>query len=110
MLSAAGHDVETVASQGMQSAADLNLIRACHSEGRCLVSLDLDFANPLRFRPSEFSGIVVLRLPSKPSPAHLFEAIETLIGALNQRDVTGRLWIVQRGRLREYQEEGVDDW
>ena len=25
--------------------------------------------------------------------------------ALNQRDISGKLWVVQRGRIREYQPE-----
>jgi predicted nuclease of predicted toxin-antitoxin system len=108
-LEGAGHDVETVAGQGLQSTPDTNLIAICRAEGRCLVTLDLGFANPLVFRPSEYPGIVVLRLPRRPSPEDLFAAIETLIGGLRQRTVEGRLWIVQRGRIREYQEERPDD-
>jgi predicted nuclease of predicted toxin-antitoxin system len=42
VLSEAGHDVATVAGQQMSGAADEDVIQACHSESRCLVSLDLD--------------------------------------------------------------------
>ena len=30
---------------------------------------------------------------------------ETLVGALGQREIKGKLWVIQRGRVREYQEE-----
>ncbi len=60
----AGHDVATVAAQRLTSAADREVIEACRREGRCLVTLDLDFANPLRFKPSDYPGISVTRLPS----------------------------------------------
>ncbi len=67
----AGHDVATVLEQALTSATDADLIRLCMEEGRALVTLDLDFANPLRFRPSLYAGIAVLRLPDKPSDAQL---------------------------------------
>lgn len=49
LFRAAGHDVATVPGQGLCSASDRELIMACKAEKRCLVSLDLDFANPLVF-------------------------------------------------------------
>lgn len=61
-----GYDVSTVPAQGFCSAADRVLIEACRKEHRCLVTLDLDFGNPLFFRPSGYAGIAVLRLPPKP--------------------------------------------
>lgn len=48
----------------VQQAEEAALIELCRQEGRAIVTLDLDFANPLRFKPSHFSGIAVLRLPS----------------------------------------------
>ncbi len=101
----AGHDVATVAAQRLTSAADHEVIEACRREGRCLVTLDLDFANPLRFKPSDYPGISVMRLPSKPSHADLLAAIETLVGGLAKDKIDGKLWIVESGRIRVYQEE-----
>ena len=103
LLRGAGHDVATIAGQELQSATDTAVITACKAEGRCLVTLDHDFANPLRFRPSDYAGIAVLRLPTSPSPQDLQDALRTLIGALALRDVHGKLWIIRRGRIREYQ-------
>ena len=57
ILSSAGHDVATVAEQQMSGAADEKLIQVSHAESRCIVTFDLDFANPLRFRPANYSGI-----------------------------------------------------
>ena len=51
--------------QQMESAPDTVVIEACRREGRALVTLDLDFANPLDYRPSEYTGIAVLRCPRK---------------------------------------------
>ena len=63
ILIQAGHDVATVPEQGLASATDEDLIKCCAEESRAILTLDLDFANPLRFRPSKFWGIAVLRLP-----------------------------------------------
>lgn len=64
ILRSYGHDVTTVVEQDMQSYPDIDLIRECKTESRCLVSLDLDFSNPLVFPPEDYSGIAVLRLSS----------------------------------------------
>jgi predicted nuclease of predicted toxin-antitoxin system len=47
ILEAAGHDACTVARQSLNGADDRQLIEACRAEGRALVTLDIDFANPL---------------------------------------------------------------
>ena len=105
LLAAAGHDVSTVPSQRMESEPDAAVIAACRSEGRALVTLDLDFANPLDYRPSEYPGIAVLRLPKKATAGDLFQAIATFAKGLEQNPLAGNLWIVERGRIRVYQQD-----
>ena len=63
-LQRAGHDVTTVGQQNLSGISDFDLIDLCTSENRALVTLDPDFANPLQFRPSDYAGIAVLRVPS----------------------------------------------
>ena len=99
---AAGHDVATVVDQRMQSASDGDVIAACTAEGRCLVTLDLDFANPLRFPPAHYAGIVVLRGPARLSAEDLDALGRTLVAALVGASINGKLWIVESGRVREY--------
>ena len=101
-LCEAGHDVATVVEQSMTSATDLDLIEVCRAERRCLVTLDLDFANPLVFPPASYSGIAVLRAPVQVSTDGLDELFQTLIDGLKGASVDGLLWIVERGRIREY--------
>src|SRR5262245_46235305 len=72
---AAGHDVATVAEQNLSGAEDADVLGECHREGRALVTLDLDFSNPLVFKPSAYSGIAVLRLPRRPSHNDLVIAV-----------------------------------
>ncbi len=104
ILRAADHDVSTVAEQGMQQAPDAELIEHCRAEGRCLVTLDLDFSNPLVFLPSRYAGIAVLRLPARPSHSDLFRLVETLAATLEREQIDGKLWIVEPARVRIYQE------
>lgn len=103
LLVQAGHDVCTVVDQNLTSTEDRNLANICAAEQRCLISLDLDFANTLLFRPSDYAGLVVLRLPPKPGPEDLLTCISTLILGLNNFDLSGKLWIVQGRRIREHQ-------
>ncbi len=102
LLAAAGHDVATIYDQNLTHAEDPQVIKACHEEGRCLVTLDLDFGNPLRFNPSDYSGIAVLKLPSKPSHDDLLNAVRTLVRAVESESIDAQLWIVERGRIRIY--------
>jgi hypothetical protein len=102
VLVADGHDVMTVHEQGMSGALDGELASTCAREGRALVTLDLDFASPIRFPPHAHAGIAVVRLPRRPAPDDLIGALESLVQALRTQPLDGRLWIVERTRIREY--------
>lgn len=104
----AGHDVETVPGESLSSASDRDLIDVCRREGRCLVTLDLDFSNPLIFKPREYAGIAVLRLPRRSTDTDLSDACEALIKGLRMASIDGRLWIVDRGRIREYRPDEAE--
>ena len=104
MLRQAGHDARTVSEQGVQGAPDRTLIETCRREGRCLVTLDLEFGNPLLFRPSDYHGIAVLRPHPRGTSEELYDGVRTLIGGLRRDSIQGILWIVQHRRIREYQE------
>jgi predicted nuclease of predicted toxin-antitoxin system len=97
-----GHDAVTVKAQQLSGVNDRKLIAVCKEEKRCLVTLDMGFGNPLVFPPEEYSGIAVLRLPARLSHTDIFDGCRTLISALERADISGKLWIVQRGRIREH--------
>lgn len=108
LLLVAGHDIATASEQLLTGATDSQLIAATSAEKRCLVTLDLDFANPLLFPPQHYSGIAVLRLPERASQEQLLTLVRTLCKALQTEFIDGRLWIVEIGRIRIYQEESSD--
>jgi predicted nuclease of predicted toxin-antitoxin system len=103
LLREAGHEVVTVPEEELCGATDKKLISVCRVEKRILLTLDLDFGNPLRFNPSRYAGIVVIRLPSRPANSDLSGAIKTLIGGLEKEEIRGKLWIVQRGKIRLFE-------
>ena len=101
---AAGHDVHTVRDEGLSGASDIAVLAAAIDEGRALVTIDLDFANPIRFPPSDTAGIAVLRLRDRTGRDDLDRVVDRLIIALGGSALTGRLWIVERDRVRQYEE------
>jgi predicted nuclease of predicted toxin-antitoxin system len=104
LLREAGHEVETVAEEDLRGTGDEELIAVCGAERRILITLDLDFANVLRFPPSRHAGVAVLRLPHPVELEAIHDRIETLLEAVEREgEPIGRLWIVERGRIREYQ-------
>lgn len=105
LLRDAGVDVATVASQDLSSSSDEALIEVCRAEGRVLVSLDRDFTNTVKFRPSRFAGIVVLRLPEPLQREEIEQALERVLSLAKTRSLNGRLWIVDSRRIREFSEE-----
>lgn len=105
LLAAAGHDVCTVAEQDLCSATDEQVSARCRSEGRGIVKLDLDFANPFRFPPAGHNGIAVLRASARMSEEVLDRLLATLIGALKTQPFEGALWIVEDGRVRVFESQ-----
>jgi len=102
LLAAAGHDVASTRDEQLAGAPDDKLIAHCASEARCLVTLDLDFASPLRFTPGAYAGIVVVRPPARPTLVLLEACIRTLLRGLRAEAPAGKLWIVELDRIREY--------
>lgn len=102
-LHSAGHDVSSVVAQDLSGSSDQTLIEICRVENRCLVTLDLDFANPINFPPQRFTGIIVLRPPKNRPFQGLLACLDFLIKALQSRDsMDGKLWIVSDKVIREY--------
>jgi len=66
IFAATGHDVQTVRAESLQGASDQQLYAVCCTEKRCLVTLDLDFANVTRFPPENAGGIVGHPRATKP--------------------------------------------
>lgn len=98
-LEDAGHDVSTVADERLQGAKDSLIAEICRAEGRCLITADLGFAQVLEYPPDQHPGIIVLRHP-KPTLAGMSLLIRQVVVMLDTHSPSGRLWIVEPGRIR----------
>lgn len=96
----ANHDAATVVQERLSGAPDDEVFERCIQEQRCLVSLDLDFANVIRFPPQNTAGIAVLRLHKHSSLGTLHRLTVNLLEMLKVEQISGRLWIVEAHRLR----------
>lgn len=101
----AGYDVETAVSERLSGADDETIFEACRREGRCLVTLDLDFADPIRFHSQHCGGIVVLHAPRRASAAFLKRLAAETVMAFERIPLHAGLWIVEPGRIRIHQRD-----
>jgi len=95
----AGHEAHSALEQALGGSVDPRLIEVCRLEGRALVTLDLDFANIHRYPPGRYAGIMVLRLGTQ-AYGPVTAALANAIALLQREALSGRLWIVEAGRVR----------
>jgi predicted nuclease of predicted toxin-antitoxin system len=108
IFQAAGHEVHTVRQESLQGAIDQQIFEICCQEERCLITLDLDFSDVVRFPPQKTGGIVVIRVPRNPSLSLLENLVKQFLQALEKMSVEKQLWIVEVGRIRIHQTEDDD--
>ena len=99
ILSHGGLQADTVADEGLKGADDSALAAASRSEGRVLVTLDLDFANIRAYPPAEYAGIIVLR-PKSQDKQSVLALVHRFALVLVNRLPAGELWIVESARIR----------
>ena len=68
-------------------------------EGRAPITLDTDFSDIRTYRPADYPGLVVLRLPRQSVP-EVTRVIRRLLELLKTNDCRHQLWIVERERIR----------
>ena len=99
LLAAAGHDAMTIHDQRMVGKPDPIVAAVCQTEGRALVTLDLDFSDIRAYPPGDYHGVIVLRPRTQAKPAVL-GLISQIIPLLDSEPLHGQLWIVQENGLR----------
>jgi len=104
LLSEGDHEADTVLDQQLSGQADEVIYEACCKSGHTLITLDLDYSNPLRFPPEPSEGIVVLRPPQPVLPI-LRSLLASALAELKTRSLKGKLWIIEPGRIRVYEPE-----
>ena len=98
LFAEAGHDAVTVIDQQMGGEKDQDIADVCLSEGRALVTLDLDFSDIRVYPPERYPGIVVLRVSSQLREDLLEDGVRLLENLTST--LQGQLWIVEDSRIR----------
>ncbi len=109
VFSRRGHDCRMVREQGLGGAVDTRVLEAAVSEGRILVTTDHDFGNVLIYPPNQTSGIAIMNPPGRASRSLLQSLAETLLTAVEQEAIRGKLWIVEPSRIREHEPQEYDE-
>ena len=111
-LQAIGHEVDSCEQEGLNGAVDQTVFATCVSEGRLLVTLDLDFSNILAYSPGTHAGIVILRM-KRQDIDNIVAATSKLFLRYAEDDLRGNLVIVDvltnRVRFRRAISQDVQD-
>lgn len=98
-LAALGHDVDTVQSEGLVGAPDHAILTAVQTEGRLLLTQDLDFSDERTLTWSAGFGVVLLRL-HQPSAINLIHRVLALFATEDATQFDGALVVVSDSKLR----------
>jgi predicted nuclease of predicted toxin-antitoxin system len=94
-----GHDAATVLEQRLGGHPDQDIAAVCIAEARCLITLDVDFANLRQYPPANHCGLVVLRLARQDKPTVL-DMMRRILPLLSCEPLDRKLWIVEMDRIR----------
>jgi predicted nuclease of predicted toxin-antitoxin system len=99
ILRGVGFEADRVADERLTGSDDSTIAAKCRTEGRVLITLDLDFANIRAYPPAEYAGIVIIR--SKKQDKHaVLTLIHRIALVLTNRAPAGELWIAEPDRIR----------
>jgi predicted nuclease of predicted toxin-antitoxin system len=73
-----GHDVDTVASEGLRGRPDTDVWSAAKREERFLITQDLDFSDVRQFKPGTHSGLLLVRM-REPGANALLSRIRVVV-------------------------------
>ena len=85
VLAAYGHDVTTVNAEGLVGRKDQEIWSRCQTEGRLIITQDLDFSDVRQFQPGTHGGSVLVRL-QQPGRVRL---VNVLSWVFQSHDVEG---------------------
>jgi len=72
-----GHDVDTIPEEQLSGRPDTEIWKAVGSEGRFLITQDLDFSDTRQFAPGTHPGLLLVRL-REPGAHALLAAINAV--------------------------------
>ena len=94
-----GHDVVTTQEANLVGEADAIQLQEAISQGRILITADLDFSNIRRYPPANHNGIIVLKIrPKILNEVHAL--LKKLVETISQENLNQTLVIVDRNKYR----------
>jgi predicted nuclease of predicted toxin-antitoxin system len=93
------HDALSVPEQQLAGQGDPQVAPVCRTEGRAIITLDLDFADIRAYPPEDYGGIVVLR-PAVQNVSSLVRMMNRVLPLLGREPLEGCIWIVDDHRVR----------
>jgi predicted nuclease of predicted toxin-antitoxin system len=94
-----GHDAVAVLEIGLSGQPDEKIREYAISENRVLLTLDVDFANILRFPPAGTPGVIRLKV-HPPTEAAVREQIQKALSLLRDTNLTGCLAVAHGNVIR----------
>lgn len=94
-----GHDVDTVADEGLAGAEDPAVLAAAARADRLLITLDRGLGNIRQYPLGSHAGIVVLRVDSEDART-VTDAVQSFLGQKDLGDLTGCLVVVRGPMMR----------
>jgi predicted nuclease of predicted toxin-antitoxin system len=94
-----GYDSITIIDQNLSGAEDQKIAQVCERENRILITLDIHFSDIRRYPPSQFPGIIILRL-IRQDKYQILQMMRKIIKLLNKEKIDRKLWIVSENKIR----------
>jgi len=98
-LAKLGHDVDTVASEGLKGKPDADVWKAARREQRLLITQDLDFSDVRHFKPGKHAGLLLVRL-REPGANALAERIKAIVQTEGLDSFAGCFVVLTDRKLR----------
>lgn len=105
---ALGHDVDTVADEGLTGEKDPVVLAAATAVERLLLTLDRGLGDIRTYPPGSHAGVVVVRVDSQ-SPRVVTDAVERLATTVDLNGLAGGVGVWRDGVLRLRRPQSVTD-
>jgi predicted nuclease of predicted toxin-antitoxin system len=95
----AGHEIDSVQSEGLTGASDLKILEQVQIENQILLTMDKGIADIRLYPPSQYPGIVLFR-PSASGRGEVLRFIQNALPDLLSINSSGHLAIVTPRGIR----------
>jgi predicted nuclease of predicted toxin-antitoxin system len=100
-LEAAGHDAIHASTAGLATAPDHEILETARTEGRVVVTADLDYPRLLALGFAEGPGLILFRGGSY-SDDQMLLLLDRVLARANELDLQHSITVVDRNRIRRH--------